>query len=177
VSWPGAGCVVHCPNTNPARRHTHTPHPPQKRQPTSFQLFPNAREIVIEGWDKLDLDRSEQSLLVPGIFRLPGAPDEAAAARAALAGVTRLEMLHFVPEPEDLAAALLLLPGLRAMELACDGVGFGKRGAQAFGSDLLAALAGCSQLESLEWDLSGWNIEGASGSGGRGPRKRIIGAL
>jgi hypothetical protein len=154
-----------------------TPPCPQKGCPTSFQMFPNAREIELQPRDKVHPKEGESLELrldVPGLFRPPGAPADAAAARAALAGVTRLEVLSDTLEPAELAAALLHLPGLRAVSLlACDELEVGERGVDAFGSDLLAALAGCPRLESLEWDLAGWLKKGAPGSSctgdGRGP--------
>jgi hypothetical protein len=108
---------------------------------------------------------TELTLEVPALFRLPGAPADAAAARAALAGVTRLEAPDGLLEPAQLAAALLHLPGLRDLSLTCDDCAIGERGAAALGSDLVAVLAACPGLESLEWDLEGWCPEGASGWG------------
>jgi hypothetical protein len=144
------------------------PRYPQKRQPTSFQLFPNARELVLRMCELVYPDgaRSLASirqlrLKVPRVFRLPGAPAEAAAARAALAGVTRLEVSGGVLDPAHLAAVLRRLPGLRALALACEDwcneereEEDGQAWPDALGLDLVAALAGCPRLESLEWDLT-----------------------
>jgi hypothetical protein len=109
----------------------------------------------------LDLD-------VPRAFHLPRARADAAAARAALAGVTRLEVSGGEPDAAQLAAAVLRLPGLRAVSLVHDECDVGERGDDALyvgpgalGSDLLDALAGCPRLESLEWDLRGWLSNGA----------------
>jgi hypothetical protein len=138
-----------------------SPHPPQTARPTSFQLFPNAREVELQPREwvypegnlpfKLRLD-------VPAVFRLPEAPADAAAARAALAGVTRLEVLGGVLDPEQLAAVLLHLPGLRAVSLVCNECSIVEGGAVA---DWAAALASCPRLESLEWYLTGWLPAGA----------------
>jgi hypothetical protein len=140
----------------------------QKRQPTSFQLFPNARELVLRASDRVyntrrlplsdDARSVRLSLDVRGVFRLPGTPAEAEAARAALAGVTRLEVSGGVLGPGQLAAALPHLPGLRAVALTCDDDVMerepGEQGClEDAESDLVAALAGCPRLESLEWDL------------------------
>jgi hypothetical protein len=141
--------------------------PAQKRTPTSFQLFPNAREIVLRPYEEAPPGNALR-LDVPGAFRLPDAPAEAAAARAALAGVTRLEVLDGLFRPGQLAAALLHLPGLRAVMLKCQGSEeIGECGADALALNLVAALAMCPRLESLEWNLTGWPPTGASGSGWR----------
>jgi hypothetical protein len=155
----------------------HALSPPQKRRPTDLQLFPNAREVVLKAREVVSMTKARRfklRLAVLGVFRLPGAPADAAAARAALAGVTRLG-LDGLFKPSELAAAVLHLPGLRAVSLVCNGCGVGAcgadrryaqaDGADALASDLLAALAGCPRLESLEWDLQGWHPEGAAGSG------------
>jgi hypothetical protein len=142
----------------------HSPPPTQKRRPTSFQLFPNAREVVLQPWDSVYPKKGESvelHLQVLGVFRLPGAPADAAAARAALAGVTRLEMAKGVLDPTGLAAALLHLPRLRAVSLLC--ADCSECGSDAVGADLVAALAGCPRLESLEWDLQGRSATGAPG--------------
>jgi hypothetical protein len=144
------------------------PSPPsrQKRRPTSFQLFPNARELELMTLGYVygeDGKPFEMNLDLPRVFRLPAAPADAAAARAALAGLTRLALWGGMLDPGQLAAALLLLPGLRGLQLMCEEWEIGRRGADALGSDLLAALAGCPRLESLDWDLKGWPFQGAPG--------------
>jgi hypothetical protein len=104
---------------------------------------------------------------VPALFRPPAAPAaDAAAARAALAGVTRLEVRGYA-ERKQLAAALLHLPGLRAASLvcACEAGAFDSDEARAH---LVAALARCPMLESLEWRAGGFLSRGAQGSGGAG---------
>jgi hypothetical protein len=147
------------PSTPPtaAAKGDQSPAPPhpcsQERRPTPFQLFPNAREVVLKACDE-----------VLGIFRLPNTPADAAAARAALAGVTRLEASDGLLEPAQLAAALLHLPGLRAVSLTGTDCDAGWR-ADAFGRDLVVALAGCPRLESLEWSLEDWE-SGASNQAG-----------
>jgi hypothetical protein len=146
-----------------------------------------------------------QRVEVADVFRPPTAPADAAAARAALAGVTRLEIRGHHNEPEQLAAALAHLPRLRAAALACDfEVGPPReappRGADELGADelsddadelghfadeyddlgadLVAVLAGCPSIESLDWEVTGRKPTGALGvpgggggrSDGRGPR-------
>jgi hypothetical protein len=103
-----------------------------------------------------------QRLDVPGLFRLPSVPAEAAAARAVLAGVTRLEVCDGIVEPAQLSAALLCLRGLRAVSLLCCGWDREQWTAGELGADLVAALAWCPQLESLEWDVE-WREEGTHG--------------
>jgi hypothetical protein len=139
--------------------------------PTSFHLFPNAHEVVLTPCDDVYGENApyvELHLEVLALFRLPRAPAEAAAARAALAGVTRLEVSCGVLGPAQLAAALLHLPGLRAVSLllSWNESSVGERGPDALGSDLVSALAGCPRLESLEWELAEGH-EGALGSGRR----------
>jgi hypothetical protein len=177
----------------------------QKRCPTAFQLFPNAREVVLvaSDWETRTIRRVE----VAGVFRPPSAPGDAAAARAALAGVTRLEVLGDCNERAQLAAALAHLPGLRAASLVCgvevqpleappgeappgeappleaDELGaddlsdaFGELGhfghfvdeCDDLGVDLVAVLAGCPSIESLEWEVEGKASTGALGLRGRG---------
>jgi hypothetical protein len=132
---------------------------------------------------------------VAGVFRPPSAPGDAAAARAALTGVTRLELRGRFNECAQLAAALAHLPGLRAASLVCgvevqppreappreaDEIGAGELSDDddelggyvgeygQLGIDLAAMLAGCPSIESLEWDIEGSKPAGALGSqGGR----------
>jgi hypothetical protein len=155
------------------------PHPtPQKRRPTSFQLFPNAREVVLVPRQRLRtwsggvvqvVDENEMCappepavhrMDVPGLFRLPSSPADVAAARAVLAGVTRLDVRCAIIEPAQLSTALLCLRGLRAVSLLqCRSEM--EQGAEELGADLVAALAWCPQLESLEWDVWWWYPRGA----------------
>jgi hypothetical protein len=135
---------------------------PQKRCPTAFHLFPNAREVVLEALVRphlaggvaaaSSLEAPMQRVEVLDALRLPVAPAEAAAARAALAGVTRLEVCNGHLERTMLAAALLCLPGLREVSL-LDCVLWWEgelRTVDQAGSDLVAALSWCPRLESLE---------------------------
>jgi hypothetical protein len=121
---------------------------------------------VLEACEEVHPDNDEACLTlrldVPGVFRLPSAPAKEAAARAALAGVTRLGMLGDMLDPSQLAAALLHLPGLRAVSLAC---GDCIADPELFGLGLVDALAACPWLESLEWEPEGPPQSGAQGSG------------
>jgi hypothetical protein len=154
----------------------------QKRLPTSFHLFPNAREVVLKPFDTVYRKKAPASYVslhldVPALFRLPAAPADAAAARAALAGMTLLGVLGGEPDPGLLAAALLHLPGLRAVELSCgecDAFEFG--GPDALGSRLVDVLAGCPRLESLKWNLGGLHLAEHRGHGCAGGDKRGRGA-
>ncbi|KAI8473703.1 MAG: hypothetical protein J3K34DRAFT_173585 [Monoraphidium minutum] len=103
-------------------------------------------------------------LSVPAALAPPAARAAAAAARAALAGVTRLEVAPGwrpwgtprreystgILDPSRLAAAVLYLPGLRAITLrcTCDVATFEYEGAA-----VAAALSGCPNLESLHWEM------------------------
>jgi hypothetical protein len=100
------------------------------------------------------------------VFRLPSPPADAAAARAALAGVTRLELRGFV-ERGQLADALLRLPGLREVSLRCQ-FESPQRPTHELGEDLVAALAGCPSIQSLEWRAEECWPAGALGSKGAG---------
>jgi hypothetical protein len=185
-AWRGVGCRRPAapprapPNASPA-----LPRPPsQKRCPTAFQLFPNARTIVLTPCDLVestgatrrvveddsaeedsprsslpgglaDADGTWRRVHIPALFRPPSAPADAAAARAALAGVTRLEVCG-VLEPAQLADALRHLPGLRAVALRCGCVIVQIGGHNELAEDLVAALAGCPGIESLEWRVDGY---------------------
>jgi hypothetical protein len=138
--------------------------PPQKSCPTAFQLFPNARTIVLVPSGVDYPTDSTWHVEVLDVFRPPRAPADAAAARAALAGVTRLEVRNGFLEPAQLAAALLHLRGLREASLACFCEVAACDAAEA-GECLVAALAGCPGLESLEWRISGEESQGAQGLG------------
>jgi hypothetical protein len=128
---------------------------PQKRCPTAFQLFPNAREVVLVAPKDDNVCGATRPIDVPRVFRLPSAPADAAAARAALAGVTRLELRGERFDQAQLAAALLQLPGLRAVVCGCE--------MGAWRPEVAAALAGCPGLESLEWRVTGQESQGAQG--------------
>jgi hypothetical protein len=112
---------------------------------------------------------------VPDVFRLPRAPIDAAAARAALAGVTRLEVRGYL-ERAQLTAALLHLPGLRAVSLLCDCELRQPGEADEIGDDLVATLAACPALESLQWQVDGCMPEGAFRSEGRAGDAELGGA-
>ncbi|KAI8476951.1 MAG: hypothetical protein J3K34DRAFT_516207 [Monoraphidium minutum] len=142
-----------------------------KSRPTDFHLFPGVRSITLVPCEDIFGMRTlvgtfrpegagrepPHPLRVAAAFTLPTAPAAAAAARAALAGVTRLEVGRggwhggndFLDDASRAAAALPLLPGLRAAALRCKCV----RSAADDGEMLSAALGGCPQLESLEWDV------------------------
>jgi hypothetical protein len=139
----------------------------QKRWPTSFQLFPNAREVVLDPSQRLRLAGGgvvEEAYapevplryadVLDVVFRLPSAPAEAAAARAALAGVTRLEVQGGALDPRQLPAALLHLPGLRAVSLKCGNVVQDEQEAKYLGMYLACTLCTCQSLESLEWRVA-----------------------
>jgi hypothetical protein len=140
--------------------------------------------LVASEWEAGTIHRVE----VAGVFRLPSAPADAAAARAALAGVTRLEVRGRRVERAQLAAALAHLPGLRALSLVCAFEVGPPREADVLGADelmsddddelagyvdeyddlgidLVAALARCPSIESLEWEIDGRKPTGALGSG------------
>jgi hypothetical protein len=125
---------------------------------------------AVEVVEKYEIGRpgvTLQHVDVLDLLRLPGAPADVAAARAALAGVTRLEVRGGAIERSQLSAALLCLRGLRAVSLlACEWDG-GQRPAGQPGSDAVAALAWCPRLESLEWDVRAQDPRGAYGSGAR----------
>jgi hypothetical protein len=146
--------------------------PPQKRCPTAFQQFPNAREVVLAS-DAYASAGTIPRVEVLDVFRLPRAPADAAAARATLAGVTRLEVRSGL-ERVQLAAALLHLPGLRAVSLLCDCELGQPREVDETGDDLVATLAGCPALESLEWEVDGW-LPAAGAFGSRGKQRRTLG--
>jgi hypothetical protein len=141
------------------------PPPPQKDCPTAFQLFPNARDVVLVACDVEGATHATRHLDVPDLFFPPSAPADAAAARAALAGVTRLEVRGpyvFCGQLED---ALEHLPGLRAVTLAfsCESRHPSEDGDRC--DNLVAALAARPSIESLHWTT---HLAGASGSkGGR----------
>jgi hypothetical protein len=157
---------------------------PQKSCPTSFQLFPNVRDVVLVPSQRLRLaggaveveaatdepdsnpEAAPQQVEVDvlAVFLLPDAPANAAAARAALAGVTRLAVRGGVVESAALAAALASLPGLRAVSLLdCE------CGPRLWwpGGHPAAALECCPRLESLDWDVWQRHPRGAYGSGAR----------
>jgi hypothetical protein len=145
----------------------------QKRCPTAFQLFPNAREIVLRPCERT-ATRDRWRLEVADAFRLPSKPADAAAARAALAGVTRLEVRGGGVEHAHLAAALLHLPGLRAVTLSCEYWAVSQDELAAseddsssedieLSADLVAVLAACPSIESLDWNVAGWVSGGAWG--------------
>jgi hypothetical protein len=113
---------------------------------------------------------------VPGVFCLPSALADAAAARAVLAGVTRLEMRGRLDECAQLAAALRHLPGLRAVSLTGNCVIKQQRDVDGLGEDFVATLAGCPAIDSLEWKFYGWSSAlGASGARCRCQTRRLGG--
>ncbi|KAI8476943.1 MAG: hypothetical protein J3K34DRAFT_516200 [Monoraphidium minutum] len=95
-------------------------------------------------------------LSAPAAFAPPAPPAAAAAARRALAGVARLEVAWRGPgehphlDPSRLAGALAYLPGLRSVVLrvTCEITTEDDDGAL-----VMAALAACPGLESLDWDV------------------------
>jgi hypothetical protein len=166
----------------------------QKRCPTAFQLFPNAREVMLVASDVHYQSRTIRRVEVAGIFRPPSSPADAAAASAALAGVTRLEIRGRRVERQQLAAALAHLPGLRAASLVCafevgppreadelaggaadelmsddsDELGGFADEYDDLGVDLVAMLAVCPLIESLHWEIERRKPTGALGPRGRG---------
>jgi hypothetical protein len=170
-------------NQRPSRR-AGSPSP-QKRCPTAFQLFPNAREVVLVAADWDHRRDAVRRVDVLDVFRPPSAPADAAAARAALAGVTRLEMTRGRRVKRvQLADALMHLPGLREVSLACEFKPKHPRGPEGLAEGLVATLAWRPSLESLEWDVTAGGPAGALGSRGgrrslgqagpRGPREPLV---
>jgi hypothetical protein len=133
------------------------------------------REVVLTLYNVHVSKGTIRRVDVAGIFRPPAAPADAAAAAAALAGVTHLEIRGRDVERGDLAAALLHLPGLREVSLSFASEVGGEREADELGADLVAALAACPSIESLKWEVTGWLPSGALGP--RGGRAWGLGAL
>jgi hypothetical protein len=146
--------------------------PSQKRCPTAFHLFPNAREVALTLSDKeLFLANTIRRVDVLRLVRLPSAPADKAAARAALAGVTRLEVHGVFNERAQLEAALRHLPGLREVALmGCGSAIEHPDEADELSEALVAALAWRPSIESLEWEVYGWLRMGLAGEGAQGHR-------
>jgi hypothetical protein len=136
-----------------------------------LQLSPNAREVALELFEAEPCTHASRRVDAPGASRLP-APTrrshaDAAAARAALAAVTRLEVDGEHVKRAHLEAVLRRLPGLREVSLVCDCV-MGAWNAEKAAAYRGAALAGCPGLESLEWRMRGFFEPGEWGTrGGR----------
>jgi hypothetical protein len=134
--------------------------------------------------------RTVQRVEVAEVFRPPSAPADAAAAHAALAGVTRFQIRGCCLGRGQLAAALAHLPGLRAASLVCgfeveppreadELAGSAVDEHDKLGNDAVAALAGCPSIGSLEWVVDGKHPTGASGIMGgrrtfRGGGRRVL---
>jgi hypothetical protein len=167
IVWASGHCTCHAIGDHSRGRQKRCPRPPpapQKRCPTAFQLFPNAREVVLTPSDVESSTEVIRRADVLDVFRPPTAPADAAAARAALAGVTRLEMRGSYVERGELAAALLHLPGLREVSLSFESEIGQLLEADELGDDLVATLAACPAIESLEWEVVGCWPSGAPGS-------------